>query len=111
MIDFQNINPKTVLWIELKLRQPKKYARGKTYFGIFVDKRVRRNSIPAEYNMYQIRHSDEDWGEPVELSKNIIVNFYGTFFTKEELPLGSDPYAYLEIQEWYYTENKNGIQI
>ena len=30
---------------------------------------------------YELRHGDEDWGEPRELARGLMVNFYGTVLT------------------------------
>ena len=41
--------------------------------------------------LYDIRHTDEDWDEPisVELHGNVWVNFYGTLFSPAPLSLES----------------------
>lgn len=75
---------------------------------LFVDMRIDRETVPEGYTMYEVRHADDDWGEPVEIAIGILVNFYGTLLTKE--PFDLEPSAvtnnsYLEIGDgdWSYT--------
>lgn len=76
--------------------------------GLFSDLRIKRDSIPEGYLMYEIRHNDEDWGEPVEIALGVLVNFFGTLLVKESLELESSPTgnAYLCIGEgcWEYLD-------
>ena len=55
-------------------------------FCMFTDQRVNITDLPNGIYKYDLRHSDEDWGEAVEVSDNIIVNFYGSVLVKEKLP-------------------------
>lgn len=48
--------------------------------------RIKRDSLPAGYHAYDIRHADDDWGEPCELANSIMVNFLGTLITDKEIP-------------------------
>lgn len=54
---------------------------------------------------YEIRHSDEDLGEPVQIRKSIWVNFYGTLLMEKELNLdeNGDIYFNDEMEEALYT--------
>lgn len=75
---------------------------------LFNDLRIDRQSIPEGYFMYEVRHDDEDWGEPVEIALGVMVNFFGTLLTKEQFTLEPSPItdnAYLWIEEggWYYS--------
>lgn len=48
--------------------------------GEFLELRISVDTIPDNKEWYQIRHSDEDWIEPVSLKRGgIMVNFMGTF--------------------------------
>ena len=49
--------------------------------ALFTDWRVDRTSVPTDMKMYEVRHADEDWGEPCQLARGIFVNFYGTILT------------------------------
>ena len=53
-------------------------------FCLFDDIRIDRSTIPEEWQMFEVRHSDEDWGEPVEFGDGIMVNFYGTILIRKE---------------------------
>lgn len=50
------------------------------------DSRIKRESLPEGYYAYEVRHSDSDWGEPVEIANDITCNFFGTIVTDKELP-------------------------
>lgn len=92
-------NYKEVSWIKVRVL-------GKEC--LFTDERVNRNSIPKDYHMYEVRHDDNSWGDPVEIGECILVNFYGTLLTKEPFiltPAPSVPNSYLEIdieKDWNY---------
>ena len=79
---------------------------GKTM--LFFDRRISRETVPEGLHMYEVRHADDDWGDPCEIAEGILVNFFGTLLSKEELPLreivaGSKPYLELDSQEdWGY---------
>lgn len=55
--------------------------------ALFTELRIDRSSVPEGVYRYELRHSDEDWGEPIELSRSIAVNFYGTVLTREPFQL------------------------
>lgn len=50
--------------------------------------RITRDSLPEGFYAYDVRHSDEDWGEPVEISENqVICNYFGTIITNKKLDI------------------------
>lgn len=53
--------------------------------GLFVDLRVDKNTVPDGYFMYEVRHCDDDWGEPCEVANWILVNFFGTLLVNRPL--------------------------
>ena len=77
--------------------------------GLFTDYRVNRDTIPEGYFMYEIRHDDDCQGDPVQIAKWVIVNFWGTLLVKEPFNLEPSPMtnnAYLSIdpeEDWSYT--------
>lgn len=76
---------------------------------LFTALRIDRNSIPKGYTMYEIRHRDEDWGEPIEIAFGVLVNFFGTLLSKEEFELESsavtdNAYMWIEDGEWKYLD-------
>ena len=61
-----------------------------TIFGVtalFTDLRVDRSTVPDGVYRYEVRYSDEYGGEPVELARGIIVDFFGTVLTGEPIQL------------------------
>ena len=44
--------------------------------ALFTDWRVDRSSVPTDMKMYEVRHADEDWGDPCQLARGILVDFY-----------------------------------
>ena len=74
---------------------------------LFSALRIDRKTVPEGYIMYEVRHSDEDWGEPVEIALGVLVNFFGTLLTKEALELEpsavtGNAYLWIEDGEWNY---------
>lgn len=71
---------------------------------LFSDCRVDRKTVPDGMYMYEVRHADDDWGDPCEIAEGVLVNFFGTLLSREKLPLkehikGSKPYISLDSYE------------
>ena len=64
--------------------------------ALFTECRVDRATVPEGVYRYELRHGDEDWGEPRELSRSLMVNFYGTVLTREPFQLPIDGWIPLE---------------
>lgn len=47
--------------------------------------RVKLDERAASLFYYGIRHSDSDWGKPVTIEPNVVVNFFGTLISTESL--------------------------
>ena len=61
-----------------------------TIFGVpalFTDLRVDRSTVPDGVYRYEVRYSDEYGGEPVELARGIMVDFFGTVLMREPIQL------------------------
>ena len=43
--------------------------------------RIDRSSVPGNMYMYEVRHSDYDDADPVEIKGNVLVNFWGTLIS------------------------------
>jgi len=59
-----------------------------TVFGmpmLFTCLRVDRSTVPGNLYIYEVRHADEDWGEPVQVCKGVLVNHYGTLISNKPL--------------------------
>lgn len=76
--------------------------------GYFTDQRIKRDSIPDGWYFYEIRHADNDWCEPVEVSLGVLVNFMGTLITTKPIlkePIVKFDNAYRDIdadKDWKY---------
>lgn len=64
--------------------------------ALFTEYRIDRATVPEGVYRYELRHGDEDWGEPIELSRSLMVNFYGTVLTREPFQLPIDGWIPLE---------------
>lgn len=64
--------------------------------ALFTDFRIDRATVPEGVYRYELRHGDADWGEPIELSRSLMVNFYGTVLTREPFQLPIDGWIPLE---------------
>lgn len=76
--------------------------------GLYTDERIDRESVPSGWYLYEVRHDDEDWGEPVEIALGVMVNFYGTLLVEEPIELtpntfnGND-YVYIDWdRDWWF---------
>ena len=70
--------------------------------ALFTECRLDRTTVPEGVYRYEMRHADEDWGEPITLSRSILVNYCGTVLTREPfqlpvegwIPLASDSLSF-----------------
>lgn len=51
------------------------------------DARIPTKNRNPELYYYEMRHDDLDWTVPIEIRKNVLVNFLGTLVTKAPLEL------------------------
>ena len=72
--------------------------------ALFYDGRILKNDIPAGGYVYEIRHSDEDWGEPCEINHLTIVNYFGVIITYKPIRLNKDNYVDISLNEFVYTD-------
>ena len=78
--------------------------------GLFTPLRVDKTTIPEGWYFYEVRHSDEDWCDPIEIALGILVNRFGTLIVKEPFELEPSPItdnAYLGIDpenDWKYLD-------
>lgn len=64
---------------------------------LFTDLRVDRATVSEGLRCYELRHTDEDWDEPCELARGILVNFMGTILTSD--PYQLPPEGWLQVNE------------
>ena len=56
--------------------------------------------------MYEVRHADEDWGDPCQLARGILVDFYGTILTLQPLALPACGYLNFDSStDWGYIDD------
>lgn len=78
--------------------------------GLFTCLRVDRSTIPEGWYLYEVRHDDNSWGDPVEIALGVLANHFGTLIVKEPFELESSPLtdnAYLDIdpeKDWKYLD-------
>ena len=82
-----------------------------TVFGekmLFTNARVEPKSVPKGLYHYEVRHSDEDWGEPIQIAEWIRVNLWGTLLSAKPIELEKSPVidnSYRDIDpetDWNY---------
>lgn len=74
---------------------------------LFFDGRIDKKTVPDGVHLYEIRHADDDWSEPVEIAKGILANFYGTIFSREEFQLNPEGYKIIEEKDDFcYTDTE-----
>lgn len=55
--------------------------------ALFTSLRIDRGTVPDGLYLYELRHADEDWSDPCQLARGILVNHYGTVLTREPIQL------------------------
>ncbi len=88
------LDAKTEQWMPMEIRNVR---------GWFNDMRIDRDTIPQGYHFWELADEDCD-GIPCRYRPGILVNFYGTFITKGELPIDDEEYqsGYMEPEEWRF---------
>ena len=71
---------------------------------LLTDWRVDRTTLADGFHLYELRHADEDWGDPCQLAKSILVNFYGSILALQTFQLPSHGYLDLDSTDLAYVE-------
>lgn len=53
-----------------------------------VEDRIDTENRDPNLHYYEIRHSDDDWGNPVSIDEAIGVNFFGLLITSSPIKIG-----------------------
>lgn len=75
---------------------------------IFTCLRVDRDTVPEGLYMYEVRHDDNQQGDPVQIGNWIMVNHWGTIISNQPIRLEPSPNrnnAYRDIdpeEDWNY---------
>lgn len=72
--------------------------------ALFTDIRIQRDTVPEGLHRYEIRHTDDDWGEPCQLGYGIMVNHFGTLITNEAIQLGPDGHLDFDADALNFTD-------
>lgn len=70
---------------------------------IFADIRIDPNTLPSGLHAYELRHSDDDWGQPVALMHHVAFNFFGTAISQNEMPVDD----FLQINDGDFRTDPN----
>lgn len=73
--------------------------------GYFSDVRIDRKTVPEPFHIWELADADCD-GMPCRYRPAVLVNFFGTFITTEELPIDDkeDHTGYIDsADEWGFT--------
>lgn len=83
---------------------------------IFTCLRVDPATVPKSLFMYEVRHDDDQQGNPVQIADWIMVNHWGTILSKEPIhlvPNENGTNAYLDIDpetDWNYEGSTTTVQ-
>lgn len=72
--------------------------------ALFTSLRVDRSTVPDGLYLYELRHADEDWGDPCHLARSILVNHYGTVLTREPIQLPVEGWLNLNPSDFYFSD-------
>lgn len=82
-----------------------------TVFGkpmLFTCLRIDRDTVPKGMYLYEVRHDDDQQGDPVQVANWIMVNHWGTLISNQPIKLEKSPTvnnAYRDIDpeiDWNY---------
>ena len=69
--------------------------------AFFTCDRIQEDSVPEGLYQYEVRHDDDGFGNPVQIARGILVNFYGSLLCRDKLEdekkQGS---IYLSEEDW-----------
>ena len=77
--------------------------------GYFNDLRIDRGTVPEGFHLRELADADND-GFPCRYRRGILVNFYGTFITKGQLPVDDPEWGagYIDsAEEWNWLAERS----
>ena len=80
---------------------------GEVYTGKYIDMRLDRKTIPKEFHVYECRHEDDDWVEPVTIETGVILNFAGTFLTKTPIQFLNEKWQVIHTMAAYFYDDED----
>lgn len=76
----------------------------KDVVGILIDERMQCDDVPDCWKVYDLRHDESDWGEPISIEPGVLVNFMGRFLTEEKLAFPASPNNYFNVIDYSYED-------
>ena len=71
------------------------------YKALFTNERIKRDTVPKGWYLYEVRHDDECQGIPCEIAKGILVNFWGSLLMHDQLPeVEKEGFLCISEEEW-----------
>ena len=71
------------------------------YTALFTNERIKWDTVPDGWYLYEVRHDDECQGIPCEIAKGILVNFWGSLLMHDELPeVEKEGFLCISEEEW-----------
>lgn len=69
--------------------------------SLFTETRVRKDSVPDGFYLYEVRYDDAGLGDPAQIGRCVITNFLGSLLASEELELPWSGYLDIDPEnEW-----------
>ena len=70
--------------------------------------RIQGASVPEGLYQYEVRHDDEGLGNPVQIARGILVNFYGSLLCREKLEdVETQGTIYISEADWHWMSDKS----
>lgn len=70
--------------------------------ALFTPLRIEKSTVPKGLYLYEVRHDDETWGDPVEIGRGIYINHYGTVITTEKLYLDKNGFKDTTLDDFNF---------
>jgi hypothetical protein len=70
--------------------------------ALFTPIRIKRDTVPHGYQLYEVRHDDDCQGDAVQIARNIVVNHWGSLITLDEIKLDLDGFLDIEPDDMNY---------
>ena len=71
------------------------------YQALFTNERIKRDTGPDGWYLYEVRHDDECKGIPCEIARGILVNFWGSLLMRDKLSeIEKEGYLYISEEDW-----------
>ena len=76
--------------------------------AFFTCDRIQGDSVSEGLYQYEVRHDDDGFGNPVQIAKGILVNFYGSLLCREKLEdEDTQGTIYISEKDWSWMSDKS----